>query len=560
MSQSADEFVFVPLGGVGEIGMNLYLYGYGVASSRRWVIVDIGVTFAGDNLPGIDVVFPDIDYALSTGTIDAIILTHAHEDHYGGLLSLWERIEAPIFCTSFTAGMLESKRLYNGSFVDLPIHIFSAGDTFDAGPFSVEAIHVCHSVPESVSLLLRSPLGNVLHTGDWKLDKRPVLGEPIDISHFERLGDEGILALVCDSTNAMRDGESAGEGDVSDSLKSFMSSSDGRVVISTFSSHVGRIRSVCLAARECGRKVMLMGAAFHRVSGVARDLGYFDDLPPFLSSSDFSTTPRDKLVILCTGSQGESRAALNRLSHDSHPHAHLNAGDMVIFSSRPIPGNERSVIDIQNRFVSRGIEIILDGEHGLTHVSGHPRRDELRQMYSWTRPHIGIPVHGEARHLSSHASLMSSCGIPDVCPIFNGELVRLAPGKAEVFDSVSVGQVYQDGTLLVSPCESGVSTRQELGHSGHISIHLVLSPHGDLLCPMEMLSRGLPTSPCESSDTLDDALYAEALSAFHSIPPDTRTDKSRVERAVRRAVRSHSKRLWSKRPITDVFVTFVEGS
>ena len=546
----------MPLGGVGEIGMNFALYGYGESNNRRWIIVDIGVTFAGDNLPGINLILPNIDYALSTGTIDAIVITHAHEDHYGGLLSLWPQIKAPIFCTSFTASLLESKQASNGTSLSLPITQFKAGDKFQAGSFEVEAIHVCHSIPEPVSLLLRSPLGNVIHTGDWKLDKSPVLGPPLDIEHFKRVGDEGILALICDSTNAMRDGTSPGEGDVATSLQNFISKAKGRVIISSFSSHVGRLRSVALAAQANGRKVMLLGRSLQQVASVARDLGYLDDLPPFAPESDYATTPRDQLIIMCTGSQGEPRAALNRLSLDNHPIAKLSSGDMVIFSSRTIPGNERSVIDIQNRLVSRGIDIVLDGEHGLTHISGHPRRDELRQMYSWTRPQIGIPVHGEARHLAAHARLMSDENIPDVCPIFNGELVRLAPGPAEVLTSVETGRLYQDGHFVGSPDQTGISARKSLSNNGYIAVHAVLDKQGNFIKPLELSVRGIPNIVF-GEDNLTDILYDTVEDTLMSIPPKRFNDEDRIMKSIRKAVQSQCKKLWGKKPITDVFVAIV---
>ncbi len=553
-AKKQDELIFLPLGGVGEIGMNFALYGYGAKNDRRWIVVDVGVTFPGDDLPGADLVLPDISFLLErVDRLDGIVITHAHEDHYGALLSLWPMLQAPVFCTPFTAAMLEAKTTSEPGAPEIPVTVFRAGEPFEVGPFEIEGIHVTHSIPEPVSLMIRSPLGNMIHTGDWKLDHEPTLGQKTDEAHFRRVGQEGVLALICDSTNAMREGVSPSEEDVSESLAKVIEDSQGRVLITTFSSNVGRIRSTALAAQKVGRRVMVLGRSLLRVVDVSRELGYLDGIAPFLAEDEFQSIPRKELVVICTGSQGESRAALGKLSRDDHRNAKLTPGDKVVFSSRSIPGNEREILNIQNALVDLGVDIVLDGKT-LVHVSGHPRRNELKQMYEWVQPTIGVPVHGEAQHLTAHAGLMSEAGIPDVAPIRNGDMLRLAPGPAEVLEQVPHGRIYKDGRLIGSQDETGIKRRRILSWVGHVVLSLVVNRSGDLLADPEIVCEGLPRM-VDDQDSFEDVLYDAALGAFESIPPKKRRTDGRIEQAVERAVRNEVRELWGKKPIVTVFVT-----
>ena len=552
-----EELVFLPLGGVGEIGMNFALYGYGPARDRRWIIVDVGVTFPGDDLPGADLVLPDIDYIVERADkLDGIIITHAHEDHYGALMALWPMLRAPVYCTAFTAGMLEAKIQAEPGAKKIPVTVFQAGNPFKVGPFEIEGVHVTHSIPEPVSLMIRSPLGNCVHTGDWKLDHEPTLGQKTDEDHFRRLGDEGVLALICDSTNAMREGVSPSEEEVSDSLAGIIEDAPGRVLVTTFSSNVGRIRSIALAAEKVGRRVMILGRSMLRVCEVSRELGYLDGIAPFLSEDEFQSVPRRELVVICTGSQGETRAALGKMSRDDHRNASLAPGDKVIFSSRSIPGNEREIINIQNALVDLGVDVVVDGEV-LVHVSGHPRRNELKQMYEWTRPTIGVPVHGEAQHLSAHAGLMGECGIEDVAPIRNGDMLRLAPGAAEVIKQVDSGRVYKDGHKIGTEDETGIKRRRILSWVGHIVMSLVIDKDGDLLADPDIVCEGLPRK-ADEHDSFEDVLFDAGVAAFENIPPKKRKDVGRIEQAVERALRSEARELWGKKPIINVFVQKVQ--
>jgi len=550
------ELIFLPLGGVGEIGMNLALYGYGPADDREWIMVDCGVTFPGPNLPGVDLVLPDISFVQELGdALKAIVITHAHEDHYGAVLSLWPLLRKPVWCTPFTAGMLEAKLQSDSIGEELPLNIYKAGETFKAGPFEIEAVHVTHSIPEPVSLVMSSPAGKIIHTGDWKLDPAPTLGADTDEKAFRRLGDEGILAMICDSTNAMREGDSPTETEVSASIAKVIERAKGRVAITTFSSNVGRIRSIAQAAESVGRRVMLMGRSMKRVCEVADGLGYLDGLQPFLEEDDFANIDRDKIVIICTGSQGEDRAAVAKLARDEHPRVHLAAGDLVVYSSRVIPGNLKLILEVQNMLADRGIEILNDGEE-LVHVSGHPRINELKKMYSWVKPQISVPVHGEGLHLSAHAKLAGEIGVPEVAPIRNGDMLRLSPGPAEIIDTIHHGRIYKDGNIIGSEEEVGVSERRKLGYVGLIACSVVIDRNGRLADEIDLSLHGLPELTAKG-EPFDDVLYDAANGAAESIPPKRRKDPAVVEGAVFKALRATARAEWGKKPVVTVFVAKV---
>jgi len=556
VSKLKNDLVFVPLGGVGEIGMNLALYGYGSPHRRKWIMVDCGVTFPGPELPGVDLVLPDIRFAVDLGDdLLAIVITHAHEDHYGALLSLWPRLNKPVYCSAFAAAMLEAKAAYDPEPLKIPVEQYGPGRVLKIGPFEIEPIYVTHSIPEPMSLAIRTPLGMAIHTGDWKLDDEPTLGHNTDAKTFKRLGKEGVLALICDSTNAMRDGVSPSEREVSESLASLIEKASGRVAITTFSSNVGRIRSIAQAAEKAGRRVMLLGSSILRVVQVASDLGMFDDIAEFVEEDDFKSIDASKLVIVLTGSQGEPRAALARIARQDHRNVSLVAGDTVIYSSRTIPGNEKPIIETKNLLVDLGIDIIED-RHALVHVSGHPRRHELQTMYGWTRPEICVPVHGEAAHLSAQARLAGEAGIPQVVPVRNGDMLRLAPGLAEIIDQVPYGRIYKDGDIIGDENAIGVSERRKLSYAGHIAVSVVLDRRGELADDIDVASYGLPEMNGKA-EYLDDLLFEAALGAISSIPKKRRKDEDMVREAVRRAVRAEARKLWGKKPVTTVFVAKV---
>ncbi len=549
-----NELVFVPLGGVGEIGMNFALYGYGPASNREWIIVDVGVTFPGPELPGVDLVLPDIRYIEEQlGSLKGIVITHAHEDHYGALLDLWPKLKAQCWMTPFTAGLLEAKRQSESAAPKIPVNIYRAGETFTVGPFQIEAVAVTHSIPEPVSLAITTPAGTVIHTGDWKIDPGPEIGPMTDEARFRALGDKGVLALICDSTNAMREGDSPAEQEVGKGLRKVIEEAKGRVAVTTFSSNVGRIRSIAEAARDAGRQVLVLGRSLKRVISVSDELGYMDGLPEFIAEEDYGFIPRENLVIICTGSQGEPRAALAKLARDEMKTVALAPGDTVVFSSRTIPSNEKAILEIKNGLIDQGVKIIEDSD-ALVHVSGHPRRNELKRMYEWTRPKIGVPVHGEAAHLVAQGSLMSMSGIPEVAQVRNGDMLRLAPGPAEIIDQVPFGRIYKDGKLIGSDEAVGIRDRRKLSFAGHVAVNVVLDEKYELAGDPDLVAIGVAQVDARGDD-MEDLMLDAAIGAVDSIPRQRRKDLDLVSEAVRRAVRGAANEAWGKKPVVTVFVT-----
>lgn len=557
--KGGDELVFVALGGLGEIGMNAYLYGFGPPDARRWLMVDCGITFPeGEFDPGIDVILPDVRFIEENrGDLAGIVLTHAHEDHIGALLELWPRLRAPIYATPFTAGMLRSKLAEHGGPEDLPLNVVALDSRFAVGPFDIELVSLAHSIPEMSALALRTPLGLVFHTGDWKLDATPVIGAPLDETRLERLGKEGVLALVIDSTNAYREGSSPSERDVAKSLAEIVKAAKGRVAITTFSSNVARIKAIADAARAAGRQLVVAGRALHRVIEVAIETGYLPQGMKHLDQDQFSYLNRDEVVLLCTGSQGEPRAALARIAEEEHPDVSLAKGDLVIFSSRTIPGNDKAVGRIQNNLSRIGCDLLTDAD-ALVHVSGHPRRDELRRMYAWMKPRVVVPMHGEARHLKAQAELARSLRAETVISATDGEIVRLAPEPA-IIDDAPVGRLFRDGRLLVEESEGPVRARRKLAAVGIVVVSLALSRRGELLGEPQAVLDGVPGETADGEAMLDVVLDA-VDGTLRSIPAKARKGPDMVAEAVRRSVRAAVNDVWGKKPICKVLVNVVEKS
>src|SRR5690349_7454722 len=553
---SSDELVFAPLGGVGEIGMNLSLYGLGREGARKWIAVDLGVAFAGDDLPGIDLIMPDIRYLLEERhNLLGLVLTHAHEDHFGAVLDLWPRLRVPVYATPFTATLFEAKRLAEPGAPDVPINVVQLGGRFSLGAFDIELVSMSHSIPESNGLIIRTPLGTVLHTGDWKLDPTPLIGPATDEAKLRALGQEGCLALVGDSTNAVRDGRSPSEADVAKSLAGLIREAPGRVAVTTFASNVARIRAVADAARACQREVVVVGRAMDRIVQVARETGYLDDVQEFRGTDAYGYLPPDKVIALCTGSQGEPRAALARIAKDEHPDVTLSRGDRVIFSSRTIPGNEKAVGAVINGLVTQGIEVITDRTH-LVHVSGHPRRAEMEELFSWVRPQIALPVHGEPLHLAEHAALARRIGIPQVVTCLNGDLVKLAPGRPAVIDEVPEGRLYKDGRLLVEAEARTVADRRRLGFVGLVAVALALDNRGELAADPEVELIGIPEADADG-EKFDAIAYDAVLDTVEQMPKPRRRDPEAIAESVRRAVRGAVAQRWGKKPICLVQVLVV---
>jgi ribonuclease J len=551
-----NELVFAPLGGLGEIGMNCALYGFGPAKRRKWLLVDVGVAFAGDDLPGVDLILPDVKFVEKIKKdLVGIIITHAHEDHIGALAELWPRLGVTVYATRFAAGLLEARRLNEPGAPKIPLEIVAQGAVVTIGPFEVEFIPVAHSIPESCALAIRTPAGLVVHTGDWKIDATPLVGRPTDEARLRALGDEGVLALVCDSTNVLREGESPSEADVAKSLSTLVGKASGRVVITTFASNVARLRAAAEAGLANGKQVMVIGRAMERVLAVARECGYLDGLPAFLGQDHFDRIPRSQVLALATGSQGEPRAALARIAEDEHPTATLAPGDIVVFSSRTIPGNEKAVGKIVNGLVAQGIEVVTDRTQ-LVHVSGHPRRAELAKMYAWLRPKIAIPAHGEAVHLSEHANFARAQGVSEVVRALNGDIVLLAAGEAGIVGQVDHGRLYKDGDILLPTGDDCIAQRRRLSFSGVVSIALALSPKGDLSGDPDVMIAGLPNRTRDGGG-MDDLIDSAIFETFENLPRGKRRDADAVSTAIERAVRNAVNSVWGKKPAVHVLVVEV---
>jgi ribonuclease J len=549
-----EELVFVPLGGVGEIGMNMAAYGFGPRNHKKWIVVDCGVTFAGPTQPGIELIMADPSFLEDNADdVLGLILTHSHEDHYGAVLDLWPAFDLPVYATDFTAAMLTAKRASDDIVDNVTLRRMVVGKPFELGPFTIEAINVAHSIPESCALAITTKAGRVIHTGDWKLDPRPIAAAPTDERRFRELGNEGLpIALICDSTNALKEGTSPSEDEVASNIEALIANAPHRVAVTTFASNVGRVISVARAAQKAGREVVMSGRALHRISTIARELGMLEGLAPFHDQDVYKTLPRDKVVVLCTGSQGEPRAAIARIARGEHPAIDLNAGDRVIFSSWAIPGNEREVIDIQNMLIDRGIEIVTNADQ-LVHTTGHPRRDELKQLYSWLKPQILVPVHGEAAHLESHAALGREQGIPNVIHARNGDMVRLFPEVMHFPGEVRTGELYLDGNILCSPEESGVKERRRLSFGGHIVISVCVDSRGQVVSGPDMSIEGLPEIE-DDEDSVNSLVRRIVAGTLKSIPPKRRADPDVVESAIQRSVRGEVNAWWGKKPNVTVFV------
>jgi ribonuclease J len=550
------QLVFAPLGGIGEIGMNLSIYGIGDERRHSWLAVDVGVSFASEeHLPGIDLILPDIRYLVEERrSLAGIVLTHAHEDHFGALIDLWPQLKVPVYATPFTAALLEAKRAGEPGAPEIPVTVVPVGGRVQIGAFDVEFVSMAHSIPESNALIVRTPLGAVLHTGDWKIDPTPILGAPTDEAKLRALGQEGCLALVGDSTNAVRDGRSPSETDVARTIAELIRTARGRVAVTTFASNVARLRTVADAARAAGREVVVVGRAMERITQVARETGYLNGVSEFRSAETYAQLPRDKVVALCTGSQGEPRAALSRIAEDQHPNVTLSKGDTVIFSARSIPGNEKAIGRVLNGLIDQGIEVITDRTH-LVHVSGHPRRAELEELIGWVKPKILIPAHGEALHLHEHARLARSLGVPTVIECRNGDLVELAP-ELGIIDEVPAGRVYKDGMVLVDADARTVADRRRLSFAGAVSVAIALTESGELAADPEIDLIGIPERGRDGA-LMSNIAFDAAVETFETLPRARRRDPDSVADAVRGAVRGAIAQRWGKKPMCHVHVLAV---
>ena len=541
-----DELVFLPLGGSGEIGMNFNAYGFGPPNDRKWIIVDCGVLFGREGgTPGVDLIMPDIRFlAEQRENVLGIVATHAHEDHIGAIAPLWPSLRCPVYATPFTARLIIGKLDEAGLTSKVQVKNVPVGGKLALGPFDIDFISITHSILEPNLLAIRTPLGVVAHTGDWKIDPDPMLGEATDTAALEALGNEGVLALVCDSTNALVAGSSGSEAKVRESLTALIGTLKGRVAVTGFASNVARLDTVARAAKAHGRRVALVGRSMQKMVAAARETGYLKDMPPVLDEAEVADLPAHKVLYLCTGSQGEPRAALARIAADKHPNVSLSKGDAVIFSSRVIPGNEIGIAEIQNQLAGRGIELLTADDH-FVHVSGHPCRDELAQMYRWIRPKLALPVHGEMRHQVAHAALARELQVPQAIVPQNGQMFRLAPGRPELIDEVPSGRIHMDGRVLVAEGEGLAKDRRAMAFAGLLVVSLVVDSKGRIAADPVVLGEGMP-----------EAVEEAVLKAVEdTLAGNKRSDPDDLAENVRRAARRAAHDAWGKKPITRVLVS-----
>jgi ribonuclease J len=543
--RDTDALYFAALGGAGEIGMNLNLYGY----AGDWLIVDCGVTFGDDSQPGVEVIMPDPGFiAERRDRLLGIVATHAHEDHIGAIPYLWTRLRCPIWATAFTAALLRAKLDEAGLAERVRINIVPLSGRFAIGPFDLELVTLTHSIPEPNGVVLRTPAGTVFHTGDWKFDPDPLIGRATDEAALRRLGAEGVLAMVCDSTNALRPGSSGSEAELRRSLTDLVGRFDARVAVACFASNVARLETIAYAAAAHGREVALVGRSLRRIDQVARETGFLRDLPRFLTEEEVPYIPRDKALLICTGSQGEPRAALTRIAREDHPNVVLEDGDAVIFSSRIIPGNEKAIGRLQNALAGLGVEIVTERDE-FVHVSGHPARDELVRMYQLVQPRIAIPVHGETRHLIAHARLAAGCQVHQPLVIENGDLVRIASGSAAIVDELPVGRLASDGKTLLPLDGSALRERRRVGLCGTVLASLVLDRRGGVAAPPAVSLIGVVENPAEAAAPV---LRSAVERALVEMPSEQRRDDEAVREAVQRGLRRVLYERFGKRPLIEI--------
>ena len=548
-SPGKGEILFLPLGGAGEIGMNLSLYGH----DGKWLIVDLGVSFGDDRIPGVEVVVPDISFiAERRDDLAGIVLTHAHEDHLGAVPYLWEKLRVPVYVTPFASGLLRRKLGEDGAPGDVPIIEVPCGGGAEIGPFNIDFIPVAHSIPETHALAITTPVGTVLHVSDWKLDPAPLIGPVTDEAAFRRVGREGVIAMVCDSTNVLVPGHSGSEGDLRDSLIELVGRCSQRVAFACFASNVARLETIAKAAAENDRHVALVGRSLWRINDIARETGYLADVPPFLSESEAAFLPRDKVVLAVTGSQGENRAALARIASDSHPNVVLEEGDTVIFSSRVIPGNEKAIGRLQNQLSRIGVEIITEADH-FVHVSGHPARDELAQMYSWVKPPLAVPIHGEQRHLAEHLLFARECQVPQAIMAENGTMLRLHPSPAEVAGHATVGRFAVDGKRMLRLDGDVLVKRRRMGFGGVAVATVVLDEDGQLQSPPQLALPGLVDGE-QPDETIRNAAVSAITESIGNLRSAALHRDADVAEAARRAVRRAVWQATGRRPLTEIHV------
>ena len=545
-----EELIFCPLGGSGEIGMNMNLYAYGKEDDQKWIIVDMGVTFADDTIPGVDLIMPDPGFIIDKkDDLLGIVLTHAHEDHIGAVAHIWPELKCKLYATPFTAALLTEKFKEKKIDISSFLKIVPLNSQIKLGAFEIDFVTLTHSILEPNGLSIKTPLGTILHTGDWKIDPNPLIGNKIDEEKLKKIGSSGVSAMICDSTNIFSPGRAGSESDVRDSLLRIMEVKTKRILVTSFASNVARMESIFYCAKKTGRSICLVGRSMHRIYKAARKCGYLKGLIEPLEPRDAKKVSKNKILYLATGSQGEPMGAMNRIVNGSHPDVFLEEGDCVIFSSKIIPGNEKKLYNLQNQIVKNNIEIISE-ENAFVHVSGHPNRDDLKDMYTWVKPKSIIPVHGEHRHMQEHVSFAKEMQIPKTLLIENGDIIKLLPGDApQIIDKAPSGRVYLDGSINVETDSQSIKDRKNLSINGYLEITLLVSNNGKIKKPI-ISFRGIPENQNNEPFIFD--MEDEIFNICKTFSIESKNQQKNLIETIKQNCRRIVRERTGKKPFTNI--------
>ena len=552
---SKEELLFCPLGGSGEIGMNMNLFAYGKEDNQKWIIVDMGVTFADDSIPGIDLIMPDPGFIIDKkDDLLGIVLTHAHEDHIGAVAHIWPELKCKLYATPFTAALIKEKFKEKKIDISPYLKIVPLNSKIKLGEFEIDFVTLTHSILEPNGLSIKTPLGTILHTGDWKIDPNPLIGNKIDEEKLKKIGDEGVSAMICDSTNIFSPGRAGSESDVRDSLLRIMELKTKRILVTSFASNVARMESIFYCAEKTGRSICLVGRSMHRIYKAAKKCGYLKGLIEPLEPRDAKKVSKNKILYLATGSQGEPMGAMNRIINGIHPEVFLEEGDCVIFSSKIIPGNEKKLYQLQNLIVKNNMEIISE-ENAFVHVSGHPNRDDLKDMYKWVKPKSVIPVHGEHRHMQEHVKFAKEMQVPKTLLIENGDIIKLLPGKVpEIVDKAPSGRIYLDGSVNVETDSQSIKDRKNLSINGYLEITLLLSNNGKIKKPI-ISFKGIPESPKKETFIFD--MEDEIFNICRTFSLDNAKQQKNLIETIKQNCRRIVREKTGKKPFTNINIARV---
>ena len=552
---SKEELLFCPLGGSGEIGMNMNLFAYGKADNQKWIIVDMGVTFADDSIPGIDLIMPDPGFIIDKkDDLLGVVLTHAHEDHIGAVAHIWPELKCKLYATPFTAALITEKFKEKKIDISSYLKIVPLNSKIKLGEFEIDFVTLTHSILEPNGLSIKTPLGTILHTGDWKIDPNPLIGNKIDEEKLKKIGDEGVSAMICDSTNIFSPGRAGSESDVRDSLLRIMELKTKRILVTSFASNVARMESIFYCAKKTGRSICLVGRSMHRIYKAAKKCGYLKGLIEPLEPRDAKKVSKNKILYLATGSQGEPMGAMNRIINGTHPEVFLEDGDCVIFSSKIIPGNEKKLYQLQNLIVKNNMEIISE-ENAFVHVSGHPNRDDLKDMYKWVKPKSVIPVHGEHRHMQEHVKFAKEMQVPKTLLIENGDIIKLLPGKVpEIVDKAPSGRIYLDGSVNVETDSQSIKDRKNLSINGYLEITLLLSNNGKIKKPI-ISFKGIPESQKKDPFIFD--MEDEIFNICRTFSLDNAKQQKNLIETIKQNCRRIVREKTGKKPFTNINIARV---